>query len=154
MDRLLRLLAAGERLLVRLALLSLALLAVAQAVTVWSEGRWSWAFLDPGQGLPPSLPATAAPARLAVTLALDGPEAFPDLAVLVNGHRVASFARRWVTVEVLPGDLLAVDARCCGGPLVVRVAGASRAVVRPAAGDRFPLRGGRIVPLGRVVVSR
>ncbi len=153
MDRLLRLLAAGERVLVRLAAASLVLLVAGQALVAGAEGRWLWALLDPGEGWPDVLPASAGQAPLSLTLALEGAGAAPQVAVTVNGRPMAFFRRRTVTIRVHPGDRLAVDARCCSEPLAVRVVAADPPVIHPRPGARFPLRGGW-TDLGLVAPSR
>lgn len=149
LDPFLRLAAVVEKALVRIAVLGLIALVVGQAVRADPGDRWLWTFADPLEARPDLLPATARPAPLVLTLALEGGEAAPEVAVLVNGRRAAAFSGPSVTVRVSPGDELAVDARCCRRDLRVRVAEASPGLTRPAVGLRIR-PGGGIAALGRV----
>lgn len=149
MDPFLRLAVVVERVLVRLAVLGLVALVVGQAVVADPGGRWLMTFADPLEARSDLVPVTAASAPLALTLALEGAEAAPGVAVLVNGRRAAAFTGPTVTVRVNPGDEVAVDARCCRSDLGVRVSRAGPGLVRPTVGLRIR-PGGGIAALGRV----
>lgn len=149
LDPFLRLAAVVERVLVRLAVLGLIALVVGQAVIADPAGRWLWTFVDPLEAAPEAVPVTSAPAPLDLTLGIEGGEAAPGVAVLVNGRPAAVFAGPSVTVRVSPGDEVAVDARCCRRDLWVRVLDAGPGLVRPAVGLRIR-PGGGIAALGRV----
>ncbi len=149
MDPFLRFAAVVEKLLVRLAVVGLIGLVVGQAVVADPGGRWLWTFVDPLDARPDPLPVTARPAPLFLTMALEGQEAAPGVAVLVNGRRVAAFTGGSVTVRVSPGDEVAIDARCCRQDLGVRVTGVSPGLGRPVVGLRIR-PGGGIAALGRV----
>lgn len=138
-----------ETLLVRLAVLGLAVLVMGQAVMADPAGRWLLTFGDPLEGRPDAAPATASPARLSMVLALEGVEAAPGVLVRVNGTPVAAFNQALVHLRVNPGDAVTVDARCCSKSHVIKVLATGPGIVRPVPGQRLRAAG-TVVTLGRI----
>lgn len=150
MDTLLRMAARVERALVRTVVIFLIVLVVGQAVISDGSGRWMMTFVNPLEGVPGAVPATARPAAYQITLALENRPSAPDVAVRVNGMRVAAFYRPILTVGVNPGDELAIDARCCREELVFQVVDVSPGAAMPVIEGPITTRGD-LAYLGRVV---
>jgi len=103
---------------------------------------------------PPAAPGTMQPGYVydggpVVTLALKNYTCLPRAEVLVNGEPRAVFGKRYVTVPVSGGDLLAVDGSFYTHPLIVTVMDASHGVVAPPVGRTVEVNGS-VTALGRV----
>lgn len=75
--------------------------------------------------------------------------AAPRALLLVDDHPAGDFSTGSVTVDVAPGQLLAIDGRAYARPLVFRVAYAGPDLASPSAGARVATLGD-IVLVGRV----
>lgn len=97
----------------------------------------------------PAVPATAAAGPGQVTVTLLGRPAAPGVRLLVGGQPAAEFTAGQVTVQVWPGQALAVDARAVADPLTFRVV-AVRGLSAPALGSQVVTRGNvQVIGLAR-----
>lgn len=149
MNLLLRMAARLEQLLVRAAVLLVGAVLVSQwflAAAPWQ--RW-WTFANPLDGPPQAQLAWAGVTPLQVSVEVMGGMPAPGAFLLVNGRRAGDFGRGTVTVDVAPGDRLAVDATHSPYPVRFRVVRTAPGIARPPAG--LVVRAGpRVVPLGIV----
>lgn len=142
-----------ERALIRLVVVTAALVMIAQTLLVNDPIKQVAA---PAASLERAQPFLKNSAGIlqnpVVTLQLKNYSALPLARVMVNGESRGEFRDRYVTIFVREGDVLEVDGTRYSRPLDIEVLDVSKEVILPAAGTRIRVEGG-VSPLGQVHLS-
>jgi hypothetical protein len=155
----------SERILLRFAALSLAVLALAQGAASLGPWRWSMNWAErmgavPVARLEPRRPdvgwyeeaASFLPDECFVVFGAAPFSALPHSRIVVNGVPRATFAGSAATVAVAPGDRLEIDSSYYRFPVRYEVLAVSGPLAFPAAGQFYPAQQ-NIVIVGQIVVQ-
>jgi hypothetical protein len=165
LEEMVKLLRKAERLLMRLVVLCLVVVVVAQGLMTDDTTRFymSWSERMEGQNLPSPVVANhdlylttieedfSSPQTL-LTIKLNQNQPAPAAKILINGQSRYHFSRTQVTLRVNAGDTVEIDTRDCHLPLEFKIDSASKNLAYPNPGQVFS-GNQSIVMIGRIIVK-
>ena len=154
-----------ERYLMRLVIVSLIMVVVAQGLMTDDSMRFymSWSERMEGQNLPApviaanekSSPAANTDIKLPevlLTIELSQQPSAPQAKILINGQARYRFSRQQVSMRVKAGDTVEIDTSDCQVPLDFRIASGSSNLAYPNRGQVFSSNQS-IVMIGKIIVK-
>ncbi len=154
-----------ERYLIRMAVLSLLLVVVAQGLMTADPIRFymSWSERMEGQSLPapvsapkvdsasPNMDNVKSPDAV-LKISPNNHAALPEAVILINGKARYNFSRDQVTIRLNAGDTVEIDARKYNYPVEFTIASASANLAFPVKGEVFTANQS-IVMIGKIIVK-
>lgn len=153
-----------ERIILRLAVLSLVAVVLTQGVIAVGSLRWTLRWSERLEDIPVGYvvqPAAYQGSReenitlwppVMITFGISPFSALPQSRLLVNGVERARFSQPVVVVSVNPGDMVEVDSRYYRFPVTYTVDSGSSGLISPQPGRTYTAQQ-NVVILGRVVVQ-
>jgi hypothetical protein len=155
----------GEKYLMRLVMVSLILVVVAQGLMTDDSTRFymSWSERMEGQNLPTPVIVPDDKISSATNATIKSPEALltielsqyasaPQAKILINGQARYRFSRQQVLIRVKAGDTVEIDTSDCPLPLNFKITSGSSKLAYPKQGQVFS-GNQSIVMIGRIIVK-